>query len=117
MEPAEAAQAFVACFDEPGFLDQVARSGFNDAGPRAAAGGFPNAIVVATSEERGADFSVAVTLFESAEMLASATQELDLDFSSLTFAETDEVGAAVVTWSSEAGRTELRDSVNTCLGG
>ena len=109
-----AADAFVACFKEPGF------SPIRDASARQ-----PAEII---AEERGYDVegmlmssgggvnSFFIQFFDSEDDREEATETLDLKFGSADVPEALERGSAVVTFVTKQVRDDVGDAVERCLG-
>jgi hypothetical protein len=111
----EGADAFVACFKEPGYTPI-----------RNATARQPAEII---AEEKGYEVegrlmnpddgvvkSFFIQFFESEAEREKATRELDLEFGSTDVPEPLEKGAAAVTWVTKQARDAVGPAVERCLG-
>jgi hypothetical protein len=111
----QAADAFVACFDEDGYKEQILPDPFGVSAGLASAKGYDVTSVLLNSD-KGALYGTAVSFFESEAKLKEAKRKLNLDFGTADVPEADERGSAVVEYVAKPARPATRDAVLRCLG-
>jgi hypothetical protein len=113
----EAAEAFVACFDESGYIDEVlppsSTSDPNEVIARSE--GYDVASVFIRSEE-GAFKSAWVTFFASEAKREEAVRELDLNFGSAEVPEGDFSRSAGVMYTTRDAREAMKEPIERCIG-
>lgn len=111
----EGVDAFVSCFDEGGYEEQVLPRPSNTAPLLASTKGYKVTSVLLKSD-KGAFYSPFVHFFESEAKLQEAKRKLNLDFGTADVPEADERGPAVVEYTTKQARTATRDAILACLG-
>ena len=110
-----AADAFVACFKEPGYTPIRNATARQPAEIVAEDKGYEVEGML-MNPESGALNAFFIQFFESEAEREKATRELDLEFGSADVPEPLERGSAAVTWVTKQARDAVAPAVESCLG-
>ena len=110
----EAADAFKACFKEPGYTITNNPSPSPPGALLAQSEGYEVTSLLVNSE-KGVVYGMFVNFFASATEREEATKKLKLDFGSADVPQADAKGSAVVTYISKQAES-ARGAVQACLG-